>query len=150
MGRSIPRAGETMEQCLARRRAEWASNAEVQNAQRREAAVQKAEEVNARRRASDELNREKIRVQLRASYRRNAAARKATAVMNHYLRKLRVPSWAELDAILEFYKNCPEGHEVDHEIPLLGERVSGLHVMANLQYLPMCENRAKRNKYEVI
>jgi 5-methylcytosine-specific restriction endonuclease McrA len=37
-------------------------------------------------------------------------------------------------------------HEVDHEIPLQGENVSGLHVPWNLQILTRSENRKKHNK----
>ena len=61
----------------------------------------------------------------------------------------RTPSWADLDAIQEFYFNCPEGYEVDHIIPLQGEKVSGLHTLENLQYLTQYENRSKNNSYEV-
>jgi len=61
----------------------------------------------------------------------------------------RTPKWADYDKIKEIYKNCPEGYEVDHIIPLQGKLVSGLHVEANLQYLTTTENRSKSNKFEV-
>lgn len=35
--------------------------------------------------------------------------------------------------------------EVDHAIPLQGETASGLHTLANLQYLSIAANRAKSN-----
>jgi hypothetical protein len=60
----------------------------------------------------------------------------------------RTPKWANLEAIKEIYRNCPEGHHVDHIIPLQGEKVSGLHVENNLQYLPAGENLSKANKFE--
>jgi uncharacterized protein (UPF0212 family) len=62
----------------------------------------------------------------------------------------RIPCWMtneELAEIDEFYKNCPAGSQVDHKYPLQGEFVSGLHVMANLQYLTASENASKRNKF---
>jgi len=71
---------------------------------------------------------------------------------NAYLasRKKRVkqatPKWADLNAIREFYYNCPEGYHVDHIIPLNGKEVSGLHCMENLQYLSAIENLRKSNK----
>lgn len=58
----------------------------------------------------------------------------------------RTPNWTEKELIRQFYENCPEGYEVDHILPLQGKTVSGLHVLQNLQYLPMLENRAKGNK----
>ena len=61
----------------------------------------------------------------------------------------RTPAWAELAEIKQFYKNCPEGYHVDHIIPLQGDKVSGFHVLSNLQYLPAQENISKSNKYEV-
>lgn len=61
-----------------------------------------------------------------------------------YLRAM--PSWADLVAIKEFYKNCPKGYHVDHIVPLNHPLVCGLHVLANLQYLPAQENLKKHNK----
>jgi hypothetical protein len=38
---------------------------------------------------------------------------------------------------------------VDHVIPLLGKRVSGLHVPLNLRVIPGVDNMSKSNKFEV-
>ncbi|MGF6443621.1 hypothetical protein [Paraburkholderia youngii] len=54
---------------------------------------------------------------------------------------------AEKEAIERFYAECPEGCHVDHVIPLRGEAVSGLHSMANLQYLPDSVNKWKGSKF---
>ena len=62
-------------------------------------------------------------------------------------RKLRMPVWADQKKIDEIYRNKPDGHEVDHIIPLSGKTVSGLHVHNNLQYLPKQENRLKSNRF---
>lgn len=59
----------------------------------------------------------------------------------------RTPSYANINKIEEFYKNCPPGMEVDHVIPLRGKNVSGLHVETNLQYLQKEDNRRKSNKF---
>lgn len=63
------------------------------------------------------------------------------------MRLQRVPVWADKEAIKEFYLNCPAGYHVDHEIPLRGKEVSGLHVIENLQYLSAHENMSKGNRY---
>ena len=63
--------------------------------------------------------------------------------------KQRTPAWADKQKIVEFYKNCPKGHQVDHVIPLRGELVSGFHIAENLQYLTAKENRNKSNKYDL-
>ena len=53
------------------------------------------------------------------------------------------PLDADLEKIKEIYYNCPEGHEVDHIIPI---SKGGLHHQDNLQYLTISENRRKSNK----
>lgn len=61
--------------------------------------------------------------------------------------RLATPKWADLEAIKEFYRNCPKGYHVDHIIPLRGSTISGLHVLENLQYLPAADNLKKSNKF---
>lgn len=63
--------------------------------------------------------------------------------------KDRQPPWANKDKIIEIYRECPEGYQVDHIIPLYGKNVSGLHVENNLQYLTSYENRVKANKFDI-
>ena len=63
-------------------------------------------------------------------------------------RKLQAkPLWADDEKLLDVYKRCPEGHHVDHIVPLKGDNVCGLHVHYNLQYLTPHQNLVKSNKY---
>lgn len=71
----------------------------------------------------------------------NAAAQAAYRAKYGYLRGY--DSTADKEKIKEIYANCPEGHEVDHIIPL---SKGGKHHEDNLQYLTIAENRAKSNK----
>lgn len=71
----------------------------------------------------------------------------AMARIMHTKRKYRLPKWADVEAIRQFYMNKPKGCEVDHIVPLNGKTVSGLHVLENLQYLTIAENRSKNNKF---
>lgn len=80
---------------------------------------------------------------------RNLHLFRAYAKRTHAERRTRTPPWSERKEILEFYKNCPPGHHVDHIIPLQGRYVSGLHVLGNLQYLPGPDNLAKGNHIDL-
>jgi len=80
-------------------------------------------------------------------YEKNKSKQNAKSNMEKAMRLQRVPSWADLEAIKEFYLNRPEGYHVDHIVPLRGKEVSGLHVLENLQYLPAKDNLSKSNKF---
>ncbi len=61
--------------------------------------------------------------------------------------KTRYVDPVHVQAIKDIYRGCPEGHHVDHIVPLNGKTVSGLHVPWNLQYLPAVDNRRKANHF---
>ena len=61
--------------------------------------------------------------------------------MSYYTKKKKqTPPDADLEIIKDFYKNCPEGYEIDHIMPI---SKGGLHHQDNLQYLTISENRSK-------
>jgi hypothetical protein len=81
-------------------------------------------------------------------------------VMRRRAAKLhRTPAWLTKDdlvlmrdiyrfaAVLTDASGIP--YEVDHEIPLQGEVVSGFHVPANLRIVTRRENRSKSNRFEI-
>ena len=73
--------------------------------------------------------------------------RNATDAKRRSSRLQRTPAWADLEAIKQFYLNCPKGYHVDHDVPLQGENISGLHVLNNLVYLTAEDNLKKGNKW---
>lgn len=91
-------------------------------------------------------NKEKLRGYSRAFYRRNPHVARHNARLRQVSQAQRTPAWADLNVIREIYRLCPEGHHVDHVIPLNGKTVSGLHVEYNLQYLTAAENVRKSNR----
>jgi 5-methylcytosine-specific restriction endonuclease McrA len=77
--------------------------------------------------------------------RKIAVKKRTREVSANYRAKLReqTPIEADRKKIREFYDNCPAGYEVDHIIPISR---GGLHILENLQYLTISENRRKSNK----
>jgi hypothetical protein len=64
-------------------------------------------------------------------------------------RSERIPKFGQ-QGIRKFYANCPKNKQIDHIIPLLGKKVSGLHVRWNLQYLTPSQNGHKNNTCDLV
>jgi hypothetical protein len=69
-------------------------------------------------------------------------------------KRLRTPAWANKSAMAAIYAEAKRlsletgiKYHVDHEIPLQGRLVSGLHVPENLKIIPAISNHKKLNKY---
>lgn len=67
--------------------------------------------------------------------------------------KQATPAWANMKKIERFYifaailtDKLGVPWEVDHKVPLISDRVCGLHVENNLMLLPASENRSKGNR----
>jgi hypothetical protein len=96
------------------------------------------------------------RARLRADADRKAAQVRFHEANRRAAQLQRTPPWADMEAIRAVYARAREisvatgvEHHVDHEIPLQGRLVSGLHVPNNLQVITGLENIKKRNRFEV-
>lgn len=97
---------------------------------------------------------------LAAENRRIAVDRRRALVLHHAnkrraLKLQRTPPWADMSAIRAVYEHARRlseetgvEHHVDHEFPLQGKKVSGLHVAENLRPIPAQDNIRKSNRYE--
>lgn len=90
-----------------------------------------------------------------APARRRAATNERSA-KRRMAEQMQTPAWASRHAIRAIYMEAQRvsletgiPHHVDHEYPLQGKLVCGLHVENNLCILPGLDNRRKRNKFEV-
>ncbi len=89
---------------------------------------------------------------------RYPAKKQAEVTARRCAQMKRTPPWADLEKIASVYadryelSHMPFGgvFHVDHDIPLQGKRVSGLHVHTNLAIRPGRENLQKSNHFEVI
>lgn len=99
-------------------------------------------------------NKERLRELAKINRKKHKARIIAANKKRRHSKALRVPSWANLKAIDNIYKDRERisietgiEHHVDHIIPLQGKIVSGLHVENNLQIISAAENLSKKNKF---
>lgn len=74
---------------------------------------------------------------------------KAHCAKRRAVKKQAMPDWVDFGELKRIYASCPEGFEVDHEIPLQNPDVCGLHVPWNLQYLTELDNAKKGNAFSL-
>lgn len=153
----------------AKRDAYYWSNRDAARAQKKLYAAKHAEEARARasawRKANPEQKRaanakwaaenpEKQKASAKKWYARNPGKVLAKTRKEQAIRRQRMPSWADLAAIEAIYEEAARlratgaNVHVDHEIPLNGNIVSGLHVHNNLRIVPAVLNMAKGNRFE--
>ena len=110
---------------------------------------------------TEQTEEQKIKARQRvAAWKKANAGRVIASTTKRKARvKQRTPMW--LDSVDYFEIECVYmycnalrkiglNYEVDHIIPLLGKKVSGLHVPGNLQVIHKKDNSSKANKFEVI
>lgn len=122
------------------------------------------EEINERMRLYRLANLERIRELNKACSRRYYSENKDYYLLKKQKRRAQcnraMPRWANLAAIAAIYAEARRLREeegvhasVDHTIPLKGKNafgeiiVCGLHCEANLQILPLLENKSKGNRW---
>lgn len=134
------------EKCLAKTYKWIEKNPEKhKESQRKSAAKQRSEKPDAI----------KARKQLYAKT--NKGVVNAAVARRKAAKLLRTPAWSDGDKIKAYYAVCAFFNEVngfikyhvDHDYPLQGDLVSGLHVHNNLRIIPWQENVSKKNKFEV-
>jgi len=96
---------------------------------------------------------EKARAAVQASKKRNRPLYNAHDAKRRAMKAAGTPRWAAASETREIYKNARSLTEltgiefqVDHIIPLVSDKVCGLHVAWNLQILTARENAAKHNR----
>jgi hypothetical protein len=96
-------------------------------------------------------NKERHLQNRRQHYARNSASeiarvRRRQAKIKHGEMIMNQAEKAEVQGMYDFCRLF-KTFEVDHIVPLNGKQVSGLHVLPNLQVLPMKLNRSKGNNF---
>jgi len=85
---------------------------------------------------------------------RHRAIKNACNAQRRFSKKCATVSWATKSKVKEFYLTAQMltrltgiEHHVDHIVPLINDRVCGLHCEDNLQVLPWFENISKGNSF---
>jgi hypothetical protein len=94
-----------------------------------------------------ETNYEKSRIAIKKWKKNNKGKVTAYTVKRKVYKLKACPAWVDLGEIERIYISCPKGYQVDHIVPLINDKVCGLHVPWNLQYLTAKDNAVKGNKF---
>lgn len=136
---------------LARQRERDANRAEDKQAYNRDRYERKKASMTARMREYYAENKADFAQKRAVYYSKNKAAHIERALRREgkikQSARINTPAQqVEIDGMYLFTE-CFPWFEVDHIVPLNGKKVSGLHVVGNLQVLPREQNRAKRNHF---
>jgi hypothetical protein len=142
------------DQANAGRRERRLADIDRERAKCREWAAANRERKRAMTARWTEENREHCRELMRRNYRLKPERYKAASVARQKRVRRAMPAWADREVIVAIYRLChwvskDTGilHHVDHDIPLKGRLVCGLHVPENLRIIPAPVNLAKSNRH---
>ena len=149
------------EYCKANRESILAQKAEYRKANRESILAKQAEyyqenreSLAAKQAEWRQENRESIAAYNAEYGKANPDKSRARMAKRRAAKLQRTPSWVDFEAIKAVYAEAHRlesldgiPRHVDHEIPLQGELVSGLHIASNLQILTAEENLSKSNKF---
>lgn len=103
-------------------------------------------------------NKDRYKEIAKKCYEKTKYNRFAYEALRRAARRNAVPKWINEDLkqkIQKFYvearlktRDTGTKYEVDHIVPLMGEKVCGLHVPWNLRVITQFENRSKKNKFK--
>ena len=148
-------SNSTCTQCLPAVRSAWVTgNAKVKASNRRYYEANR-ERLNAINNAYNAEHRDRLHALGAAYYEQNKGRYRAWSVARKEAVNRATPAWADKVAIEAIYieaerltRETGVQHEVDHEYPLRGKLVCGLHVAENLRVLTQEANRKKAAKFD--
>lgn len=116
-------------------------------------AARDADKIRARNAAAYQKNREREIARSLAWHAANKGRVAARSAARRALIAKRAVQWADLELISDIYSLAAIYNaagilvDVDHQCPLRGRYVSGLHTHENLTVLPRSVNRSKNNRF---
>lgn len=136
--------------CCNKQASEWReTNREKYNKIAKNWAQSNPEKVKVRCKKYYKNNKQKALVASAAWARDNPGKVNAISARRHAAKLQATPPWVDLKEIEAIYIEAARlGLTVDHEVPLQGKGVRGLHVPWNLQLLTQSANSSKGNSWE--
>ena len=110
--------------------------------------------VSERRKRYKDRNKDQLRANSSEWAKSNRHLRNATLAKRRAAVRNAIPKWADLDEIKTLYElantlSTETGirYSVDHIVPIISDKVCGLHVANNMRVLELKENMAKGNRF---